>query len=121
VVLAHCTLAKAISPEWKEAWVAQRTSYGTKNMRKLTSPLSQSHSGHLPPGIRDGATVCSVLGLPVGDALHLPKPNVFVASDFTLVQHAVTRIDPALVDRPVDAAHLWFKPDSHFKTPLASM
>ncbi|XP_033737647.1 nardilysin-like isoform X2 [Pecten maximus] len=49
-------------------------------------------------------------------ALHLPKPNAFIATDFDLRKHEDELKDPKLL-KSDENGKLWFKPDTKFKVP----
>nr|PNR46368.1 hypothetical protein PHYPA_013487 [Physcomitrium patens] len=52
------------------------------------------------------------------EKLHLPKPNVFIPTDFVL-RDPEPKVDHPFILRKTKMSRLWFKPDTKFRTPKA--
>ncbi|KAG0627873.1 hypothetical protein M758_2G234700 [Ceratodon purpureus] len=55
---------------------------------------------------------------PTNEKLHLPMPNVFIPTDFTL-RDPEPKGDHPFILRKTHMSRLWFKPDTKFHTPKA--
>ncbi|KAG0570443.1 hypothetical protein KC19_6G162300 [Ceratodon purpureus] len=64
----------------------------------------------------DDSLVEEWLKAPINEKLHLPLPNVFIPTDFTL-RDPEPKVEHPLILRKSEMSRLWFKPDTKFRTP----
>jgi len=114
-----CSVVADLSPEnarvmWASKALAAECNeveewYGT---RYSTRPIPEDWTAQWRQAFAQGP---SLLGLI--DELHLPAPNEFIPSDFSLLKESADV--PQCIPQKDSAVKLWMRPDPSFKTPKA--